>query len=214
MKRLLFALLVLALPELGRAQTCTQADNNHPDSVALTWTDNSQDENGFILERKQDSAAYVALAVALTANITAFTDSTIKRGSVPTTYTYRVKAFRNEADKTVTQSSYSNEACITFAASLPPPPKPLPEPVGLTISAISSSSFRITWEADPVFPGYALDGKLARGNDAFSQIAYLPQGAATYDWTGRKKFTSYCVRIRGDKADADYTPTLCATTAK
>jgi hypothetical protein len=34
------------------------------------------------------------------------------------------------------------------------------------------------------------------------------------DWTGRKRYTSYCVRVRGDKADAEYSQMSCATTSK
>lgn len=202
--------LVLLMPAFAVAQTCVQADNNHPDSVALTWTDNSTDESGFVLERKQDGGAYAVLVAAVAANLTAFTDSTVKRGSVPTTYTYRIKAYR-DSDKA--QSAYSNEACITFAATAPAP-LPLKPPSGLSTAAASSSVIRITWEDTSAFPGYVLDGKLSRGSDDFTQIVALPSGTATYDWGGRKRYTSYCVRVRGSQADAEYSQMNCTTTTK
>lgn len=211
MKRLLLTLSFILYPFAFASAQCVQADNTHPDSVALTWQDNSTDESGFILERKQDAGAYAVLIAAMAANVTAFTDGTVKRGSVPTTYTYRIKAYR-DSDKM--QSPYSNESCITFAAILPPQPKPLPAPAGLTISAISSSGFRITWEDIEGETGYLIDGKIARSNAAFTQIAALPADTTTYDWTGRKRYTSYCVRVRADRADADYSPITCGTTTK
>lgn len=196
------------------AQTCVQADLTHPDSAAMTWIDNSTDETGFVLERKQDSGAYSVLVAALAANLTAYTDSSVVRGTAPVTYTYRIKAVRTEADKSVTSSAYSAEACITFAAL----PATLPAPAGLTLATISSSSFRITWEDMTNEIGYELDGKQARGSDTFTQIASLAANVATFDWTGRKRYTPYCVRLRGllgaNNPATAWTQSACATTSK
>lgn len=109
--------LVLLMVSTAEAQTCAPADLAHPLSVAISWTDNATDETGFVLERKLNTGTYTGLAASLNANIVSFTDSTVVRGSVPNTYTYRVKAMKTGAP----DSAYSNEACITFAPTPPPP---------------------------------------------------------------------------------------------
>jgi hypothetical protein len=210
----LLALLSLILPAIVEAQTCVQADLNHPLSAAITWQDNSNNETGFILERSLNGGAFAVIAPSLPANTTATTDTTVVRSTIPNTYTYRIKAAAG-----TTQSAYSNTACITFAPTAPAPPV-INAPGGLTIAAISSSSFRITWEDLANEVGYELEGKQARGNDSFVQIASLPVNTATSDWTGRKRYTPYCIRLRGllgvinPVPATDYSPTVCGTTSK
>lgn len=214
MKYVLAALFVLFLPIAIQAQTCVQADLNHPLSVAVTWQDNSTNEKGFSLERKLNTGAYAVIASGIGANVTAYTDSTVVRGSSPNTYTYRIKAL---ASAGATDSSYSSEACITFAPSAP---LPVNAPGGLTVAAISSSSFRITWEDLLGEVGYELEAKEARGNQVYIQIASLPEDRVTFDWPGRKRYTPYCVRLRGlmslnsPTPATTYSPTVCATTSK
>ena len=205
MKKLLLVLfLLLGLPALAGAQTCVQADINHPLSVAVTWVDNATTETGFILERKLNNGPYAAVASAIGANMKTYTDATVVRASTPNTYMYRMKAF----DATQ-QSAYSNEACIVFA-----PIPALPAPSGLTVAAISSSSFRITWEDISGETGYLLEGKASRGNEAYALIVGLPADSATYDWTGRKRYTPYCVRVKAADPGAPVSAPQCATTSK
>lgn len=154
MKYILF-LVALLLPALVQAQTCVQADINHPETVTLTWQDNSTDESGFMVERKQDAGAFAVIAAALAPDTKTYIDTSVKRAAVPVTYTYRVKAFRNEADKTVTPSASSNESCITFAAVIPPPPI-LQAPAGLTLSGISQTQIQASWDDTANETGYRL----------------------------------------------------------
>ncbi len=194
----------LLMPGIAAAQTCVQADLSHPDSVAMTWQDNSTDESGFILERKQDAGAFAVIAAAIGANLTSYTDSTVKRGAVATTYTYRLQAYRQSDN---TKSPYSGEACITFAAL----PAPLPAPGGLTVSAISSGALRVTWESVPEATSYSVEGK--RANRGFyQQIATTDQ--VVYDWTGLKRFTSYCARVSAANPLGLSSAPVCATTAR
>ncbi|HEX3044632.1 MAG TPA: PQQ-binding-like beta-propeller repeat protein [Bacillota bacterium] len=73
--------------------------------VALTWTDNSDNESGFKIERKlRTNGTYIQLST-VAAGITSFQDS----GLVPCTpYYYRVRAYNAYGD-----SGYSNEICVT-----------------------------------------------------------------------------------------------------
>ncbi len=73
--------------------------------INLTWTDNSNNETGFKIERKIGSGAY-AVVGTVAANITTFNDT----GLAPSTaYTYKVCA-TNSAGNSVT---YSNELLKT-----------------------------------------------------------------------------------------------------
>ncbi len=69
--------------------------------MSLTWTDNSQTEEGYVIERKEGSVFVQRGTVG--PNATAFTDSGL---SSNTSFTYRVKAFNTAAGS----SLYSNEA--------------------------------------------------------------------------------------------------------
>lgn len=89
------------------ASSCTQID--------LSWTDNSDNESGFEIERDG------SLLTTVGANVTFYADTTVFED---TTYSYRVRAF-NDAGS----SAYSNEA----SATTPPCGTDLPEaPTGLT----------------------------------------------------------------------------------
>jgi hypothetical protein len=73
-------------------------------AVTLTWTDNSSDETGFLIERSTSAGdGYVEVAQA-SGNATTFVDATAIR---KTTYFYRVRAANGAA-----RSAYSNAASV------------------------------------------------------------------------------------------------------
>jgi hypothetical protein len=93
----------------------------HSADLTLTWTDNSNNEAGFIVQRapKPDSGSaplstFVEVA-RVQANVTTYTDSALPPS---TAFSYRVAAF-NAAGV----SAWSNVATATTAA-LPPPLAP------------------------------------------------------------------------------------------
>lgn len=69
--------------------------------ITLTWTDNSSNEECFILERQIDSGGFVLLAASISANSNSYLDASLEPYH---TYTYRVKAKNNTGE-----SPYSNE---------------------------------------------------------------------------------------------------------
>ncbi len=83
------------------------ATSNNPFYVQLSWTDNSGNEQGFYLERKDgDSSSVNSYSVikTLIAGATSVRDSSIQ-GS--TSYTYRIRAFNGQIN-----SAYSNQAQV------------------------------------------------------------------------------------------------------
>ena len=79
-------------------------------TASLTWTDNSDNEDGFVIERSVNSASWTTL-LTTPANISSSYDSSsVMIGS---TYSYRVYAFN-----AYTSSVYSNVASVYFTGSL------------------------------------------------------------------------------------------------
>ena len=79
--------------------------NKKTATVTLNWTDNSDNETGFLIQRAYD-AGFTSGVVNATvgADVTTFTE-TVARG---TTFYYRVHAFND-----TTQSDWSNTAMVT-----------------------------------------------------------------------------------------------------
>jgi hypothetical protein len=125
-------------------------------SLRLSWVDNSQNENGFDVERKAGTNGVFSTVVTLGSNVTSYTDANL---SDSTTYCYRVRAFNS-----VGGSPYSNEACATTSASAPTPP-PTANAISTNIAngaTLSGSS--VIWTAvpsgAPVRVEFFIDGTL------------------------------------------------------
>ncbi|MGE5350675.1 MAG: fibronectin type III domain-containing protein [Acidobacteriota bacterium] len=74
-------------------------------SIELTWSDISDNEKGFVIERKvTGSDSYSQLAV-IAAGCSNYTDQSVEEGKV---YSYRIKAFNDYSS-----SNYSNESVIS-----------------------------------------------------------------------------------------------------
>jgi subtilisin family serine protease len=93
-----------------RAPSGLQATAVSSTGINLAWTDNSQAEDGFRIERKAPGGNFVQIA-ATGPNASSYSDSGLESS---TEYTYRVRAFSSVAGN----SLYSNEAsATTFVAS-------------------------------------------------------------------------------------------------
>lgn len=76
--------------------------------VALSWQDNSNNEDGFKVERATGTNNFIQIAV-VEVNVVAYTDSAVASS---TTYRYRVRSFNTAGD-----SVYSNIATVTTPAT-------------------------------------------------------------------------------------------------
>lgn len=78
--------------------------------LTLSWTDASDNEDGFGVERKTGTSGTFARVASLSSNVSTYTDANLASS---TTYCYRVNAFN-----TAGSSAYTNEICgTTLAAS-------------------------------------------------------------------------------------------------
>ncbi|MDB5038206.1 MAG: hypothetical protein JWQ35_1734 [Bacteriovoracaceae bacterium] len=91
--------------------------------INLSWSDNSYNETGFVVQRSVSSGSFYTIA-RLGANTTHYTDSSLRSS---TTYSYRVKAIRWSGS-----SAYSNTASaktLSIVATPTPVPTPTATPV-------------------------------------------------------------------------------------
>jgi len=72
--------------------------------INLNWTDNSMNEDGFKIEKKEEGGIFVEIA-ELGANVTSYSETGLQTS---TKYFYRILAFNEEGN-----SNYSNEASAT-----------------------------------------------------------------------------------------------------
>lgn len=84
------------------------AGTENSGAIDLTWTDNSTNETGFVLERKRGSGNYYQIATPA-ANATSYTDSDVDPGY---TYTYRIKAV-NGAE----ESAYNTSLAVAMSGT-------------------------------------------------------------------------------------------------
>lgn len=108
------------------------------DKINLTWTDNSNDEEGFRLERKSvySGNLFEELDI-LPANTTTYTDTEL----LPNVkYTYRIRSYNDNGQS----SAYSSEA-NTRTNTNAQMPTPLP-PFDLEATSVSTRQINLSWE--------------------------------------------------------------------
>lgn len=81
------------------------ANASNPNHIDLGWSDNSNNETNFKLERKTGSGGAYAQIQLVSPDWTSSWDSSVSAG---TTYSYRIRATNSNGD-----SAYSNEATVT-----------------------------------------------------------------------------------------------------
>ena len=78
--------------------------------LQLTWTDNSNNEDGFKIERKLGTNGTFSQITSVGVNVTTYSDTNLTDGA---TYCYRLAAFNSAGT-----SAYSTEGCATVRSTL------------------------------------------------------------------------------------------------
>jgi hypothetical protein len=153
-------------------------------SVMLTWRDNSNNESGFKVEKKDNSSGNWTEIASLQQNVTRYTVSNLNSS---TTYTYRIKAFSIDNNS----FSYSMELTVSFKK---------PEvPSGIVLTALSSSEIRVGWSDNSNSEmGFAIERKKNGGE--FAEIVKLPANTVNYIDKGLNPNQQYFYRVRAYNA--------------
>jgi predicted phage tail protein len=136
--------------------------------VRLTWTDNANNETGFVVERCTGSGctSFVALPATLGANTVSYTDTTVIGGN---TYVYRVKATNSGGS-----SAYSNTASITIVAAPT-------APTSLTATLLANPiRVRLGWTDNATTEtGFVVERCTGVGCTTFALLTTLPAHTGT-----------------------------------
>ncbi len=183
-----------------QAPTALSATANGSSEIDLSWTDNSNDEDGFKIERHDGDGNFAEIA-QVGAGDTSYNDAGLSGG---TTYSYRVRAFNNAGN-----SSYSNEAAATTEPVTAPPA----DPDNLAATANSSAEIDLSWNDNSNDEtGFKIERHDGDGN--FAEIAQVGTGVTSYDDTGLNSGTTYTYRVRAfnGAGNSGYSNETSATT--
>ena len=154
-------------------------------SLRLTWTDNSNNEAGFEIERAPGGTTNFVRVTTTAPNASTYDDSSL---SASTSYSYRVRAVNNTG-----ASAYTNTATGTTQA---PPVTPPTAPTNLAVVMLSSTSLRLTWtDNSDNETGFEIE-RAPGGTTNFTRITTVAQNVKTYDDSGLSVSTSYSYRVR------------------
>ncbi len=186
------------------------------DWINLTWTDNSNNEDGFEVERCQGTAAFCAAnsgawaQIAQTgSNIDYYGDTGLPAG---TTFSYRVRAFNVTAS-----SGYSNVSTATTLGGLPAAPTNLTAAAGSTGSGMNKRRVFIdlAWTDNASDEtSYVVERCQGATCISFVELVTLGANVTAFRDTPLYKRTSYRYRVKARNAagDSGYSNVAGATT--
>jgi hypothetical protein len=174
------------------------ARSGQPSSVNVGWTDNSDNEDYFIVERSADSVSFTDVAHPA-ANTTAYTDGGLQSGMK---YYYRVKAHSPLAE-----SAYSATAGVTtpLEGTLPlTTENPTPSQDATNVF-LNNQTVAFNWEGN-----YAdsFDVYVGTSADSLVKVAEVPAGTASYSPANLAPNTTYYWRVDGKNSNGTTTGTV------
>jgi hypothetical protein len=151
--------------------------------IDLAWTDNSNNEAGFKIERCQGAGCANFIQIATVgANVTSYSNTGL---SASTTYVYRVRAYNAGGD-----SDYSYTASAT---TLTPPAAPS----NLKATAVSRTQINLTWtDNSNNEQTFAIERCKGASCINFAHIANVGADVRTFSNTNLSRNTTYRYRVR------------------
>jgi hypothetical protein len=182
------------------------APSPNPPTVTLTWTDNANNEGGFVVERSLGGGAFALVGIALPnpgpGTTVTFLDSTVEPKM---TYTYRVAAF-NAAG----YSTYAYSAAVVTPGEIPQAPS------NLVIAGVTGSLVRLRWVDNSTNEtGFYIE-RSGNGGTTWRRIGTNAANDVTYRDTTVRRRTTYSYRVQAFNADgvSEYTNTVTVTTKR
>ena len=161
--------------------------------IDLSWTDNSDNESGFKIERKEGAGGTYGEIGNVGANESTYSD-TDPLLVQNTTYYYKVKAYNQGGD-----SGYSNEDSDTTH------PLPPDDPSNLNASAVSTGQIDLTWsDNSDNESGFKIERKEGTGG-TYTEIDNVGANVSTYSDTDPllTPTTTYFYQVRAFNTGGD-----------
>ncbi len=182
-------------PTIPTAPSALAATPASQTQINLTWADNSNNENGFSIERCANAGCTAfTLLTNVAANVTTYSDTGL---TAATSYSYRVRAYNTAGNSTFATSA----TAITFSIAPAAP---------TALSAVPSSStlVNLSWTDNATTEtGFKVERCPGTTCTNFAQIAQPGSttgiGTTTYSDTNVTASTSYVYRVRAYNAGGD-----------
>lgn len=175
-------------PEVPDVPSGLTADAITGATIKLTWSDNSDNEEGFTLQRAVNSSFTGAEEIAIPANEESYLDTGLATGF---TYYYRIRSWY---DTLLSDWSDTVDEELPVIVTIPAAPE------GISAVALSATSVSITWDdKSDNETGFLLQ---RAQNAAFTGAVSLPQSAnaEAFTDTGCAADTIYWYRIRSENS--------------
>jgi len=171
-----------AIPHELAAPTNLVATTVSASEIDLAWTDNSDNEDGFRIERCSGAGCTNFFEIATVgANVTTYHNTSLLAA---TSYSYRVRAYNGAGT-----SAYSNVATATNFVPT--------QPTNLTATTVSASQIDLAWTDNATNEdGFRIERCAGAGCAVFTEIATVGANVTTYQNTGLAFNTSYTYRVR------------------
>ena len=179
------------------APTNLRAETVSNREIKLTWTDRSDNEEGFKIERRKVGESFREIDT-VRANVTTYSDTGLDEN---TRYVYRVRAYNVAGN-----SSYTNEA-EAITATVPD------APISLRAEAVSEERINLTWiDRSGDETGFRIER--ITGTGSFRLLTVVPANTTTYADRGLQPGTTYRYRVQAfnEYGNSDFTNIASATT--
>lgn len=177
-------------------KTPSKDDTEYYPTIILHWKDNSQNEQGFSIERKEEGGNFSEITTR-NADITHFEDEDVV---FEKNYVYRIAAYNANGF-----SEYSGELAVTTAL----PPR---RPGHLAVEVELNNSVKLTWK-DNAYNEAGFKVEQKEGDGDYSEIATLNPDTVSYTDSGLTPEIKYTYRIFAfnDTGNSEYSDEASVT---
>jgi len=149
-------------------------------AIQVTWSDNSNNEAGFRVERAASGSSTWTQIGGTTTNQTSYTDNGLTCG---TSYRYRVKSYNgNGTSAASAEKTLTTQSCLVAPGSL-------------TATPLSSTSIRLNWtDTNSTETGYRVE-RAPQGGSTWSVLSTTAANAITYTDSTAACGTAYQYRV-------------------
>lgn len=184
------------------APTALSATTASASQINLAWTDNSNNESGFKIERSTGSSTTYTEIATVSANINTYSNTGL---TASTQYNYRVRSYNSAGN-----SAYTSVASATTTSGATAPAAPS----GLNVGVVSSSQLNLSWTDNANNEtGFRIERSTGTST-TYTEIATVGANVTSYSNTGLAASTQYNYRVRAynGTGNSAYTAVVSGTT--